>query len=309
VNDTKENHRLSFINFSKKYLPKFHIEIANAYLLADKGYEALEIFLKYAPSEEESINDCFICLIASARAVGDFSLEIEYSEKSIEFYLKNTNQVSSINHLAYTYKCVAEAYFSSGQTALAIDRLEKAIQGFKSAFELGMNPDKPYCCTVQTSYNKEITMCYNRLADIYRDIGNSEAADGALRNSLTDLITIDNSLGYDVLISNLATSGFLNLRREVFDQKVIDALLIVQPQVQQTNIFKCLNGHELQNIIQQGRAWMCDRCRSNHESHVPSWNCRCVQYGYDSCTTCIVKQVYDFNNHLFDGILENGTPL
>ncbi|CAF4489476.1 unnamed protein product [Rotaria socialis] len=248
ADETEENHRLSFINFSAKCLPQFHIEVAEAYLSVGKAYEALEIFLKYAPSEEESINNCCRYLAKSSHAEGNFLLEIAYSKKTIEFCLKNKHKICYLSMLAFTYKIVADAYYSSGQSLLAIDHLKKAIQCFKESYDQGISPDKPYHGVVQKQHNAKIIECYNRLADIYRGIDNSEAADDAVRKTSTDLITIDDNLEHDLLIQDLAICHSVNLGPEALDQALIDALLMVQSQVKQTKIFKCLNGHELQTM-------------------------------------------------------------
>ncbi|CAF3542007.1 unnamed protein product [Rotaria socialis] len=206
--------------------------------------------------------------------------------------------------LAFTYKIVADAYYSSGQSLLAIDHLKKAIQCFKESYDQGISPDKPYHGVVQKQHNAKIIECYNRLADIYRGIDNSEAADDAVRKTSTDLITIDDNLEHDLLIQDLAICHSVNLGPEALDQALIDALLMVQSQVKQTKIFKCLNGHELQSRIVQLRHWRCNKCERQYQGDLLRWNCCCLPYGYDKCGTCIAKELFYFNNALLANILK-----
>jgi tetratricopeptide (TPR) repeat protein len=300
VNRTQNEHKIAFIDFSTKYLPQFHNEIATAYESINKHDEALKIFLNYAPSDERSIISCYKSLVHMSHEMGDFSHEIEYSEKYFEL-LKSRSEVIWTWGPARIYARVASAYFSTGQTALAIDRLEKAIEGYKAQYQLETTPDMPYRCVVRNFYNDSIAKGYIQLADIYRDTGNSEAADHAMRMASTDQIIVDEELDHDRIISDLTTN---NTSRDVFDQKVIDSLLIAQTQVKQTNIFKCLNGHELQWTVHgRDRSWSCDKCGRFHHSHVPKWRCWCVPHCYDKCDICITKELFYFNSKLLDNIL------
>ena len=258
LNDTQKNHKIYFLNFSTKYLPQFHIELAATYLTVNRAYEALEILSKYASPEEEWINVCYKNLAYNAHVVGDFSLEITYREKNIEFYLKSRDELLFVQALASSYRRVADAYFANGQTTLAVDRLEKAIQSFKASFKLTISPDQPYFRSIQDGINGQIIECYNRLAEMYRDTNDMKAADDAILRISTDLIEVDHSSTHDDLVRDLVKDRPSISDSEVFDKTLINGLLLAQPSVEESKIFKCRNGHELYSSSLQPCAWKCD---------------------------------------------------
>jgi tetratricopeptide (TPR) repeat protein len=302
LNDTKQNHQIYFLNFSTKYLPDFHIEIAKTYLSIARAHEALEILLKYAPSEEKLINDCFKNLAFDAHAVGDFSLEITYSEKNIEFYLKRSDELFFLEALAFTYQRIADAYFANRQTALAVDRLEKAIQSFKASFKLAISPDEPYFHSIQDALNEQIMTCYKRLADIYRDTNNEKAAGDAILKTSTDLIKVDDNATHDTLVRDLVKNRPSISDSEVFDKTLIDGLLLAQLSVEESKIFKCRNGHELCSSSLQPCAWKCDICGREYQHNTPTWFCICSQQNY-KCGTCIARELFFYNRDLLDAFL------
>lgn len=303
LNDTQNNHQLYFLNFSTKYLPRFHIEIAKTYLSVDRAYEALEILSKYAPSEEELMSSCLQKLALSAHALGDFSLEITYSEKNIKFYLKRRDELAFLTALALTYQRVADAYFARRQITLAVDRLEKAIQSFKASFKLAISPDKPYFHSILATLNGQITACYNRLADIYRDTNDMKAADDAILRISTDLIKANESSTHDTLVRDLVILRSSSSDSKVFDTTLIESLLLAQPCVKESKIFKCKNGRELCSSSSELCAWKCDICGREYQHNVSTWYCICLQQKYYKCATCIAKELFFYNKKLLDTFL------
>ena len=308
VGDAQESHQISFIDFSAKYFPQFHLEIATTYLSVGKNEEAMKLFLMYAPGDKESIIDCYSELARSSHTLGNFSHEIACYEKVIEFLLENSAQLHYMRRLSYTYKRIADAYFSSGQINPAADWFKKAIECFKRVFLLETSSDKPYRTTIQASYNGYIEECYDRLADIYQEIGDAEAADDARRKASTDLITIDPKLEHDNKIMDLTVPHIWPGCPKEFNQKLIDKLVIAQAQVKQTDIYKCSKGDELQGIVCNWN-WSCSVCERWHESNVPTWKCSCVPYCYHKCDRCIVKELLRFDYKRFHSILQNAPAL
>ncbi|CAF3312601.1 unnamed protein product [Rotaria sp. Silwood2] len=303
-----------FVDFSSAhYLSKYYNEIAREYYsignsileykkifsfnridLALECYrKSIDILSYYAPKEHKIIAKCYGSMAKIYVTISNkesHSAAIEHYEKALASIPSDTSNALLIDLLSSFSKQVADAYVVTDQFNLAIDSLLKAIEYDRRYLHVTMDANKPYYGNVTASTNKKISMCYNKIADIYEILASK------YRNkSLTDLEYTDPI--HDLFTLKLIAEPDA-LEPQPFDKRIIDILLSAQAVVKATKIFKCLHDHELTLCERKEHGYACDKCYTHFTFEVPSW--RCTEHNYDKCCRCLAKEIYYFNCKLLE---------
>lgn len=77
----------------------------------------------------------------------------------------------------------------------------------------------------------------------------------------------------------------------------------------------CPNGHKLIKATHDQRkrgaaltysnpGFCCDQCLTNFPLGI-SWHCSCTNHGFDKCSTCMISELYNFNDPFLTEINED----